>query len=218
VTWQAIGPDTGAFDSVILAGGRASRLGGIDKPALEVAGRSLLAAAVSAVGDARSVVIVGPPRDLAGLGEPSPSRLRFTREDPPFGGPASALGAGLDALGQDAAPSVVLLAADQPHVQAAVEQLLAMQGEADGAIAIDGTGRRQYLLGRYRTQALRERVETLRAGGTLHGAALRRLVDGLTLAKVVLGDDLCSDVDTEEDARRFGIRLPPTRSEGTVRA
>ena len=208
-------PQRTGFDAVILAGGRATRLGGIDKPALNFAGRSLLAAAVAAVKGARSVVVVGPGRDAARLDDSADGRLRFAREDPPFGGPAAALSAGLDALGDTAAPFVVVLAADQPNAPEAVERLLAARDGADGVLAVDSSGRRQFLLGRYRTAALRDRFTRLRAEGPLEGSSLRRIVAALDLGEVVLGDELCSDVDTEEDARRFGIRLPHRRPEGT---
>ncbi len=208
-------PHGGAFDAVILAGGRGSRLGGIDKPGLRVDGRSLLATAVDAVRDAGAIVIVGPDRAIADFAEVDRSLIRFAREDPPFGGPAAALAAGLDALGSAAAPSVVVLAADQPNAPAAVERLLAAPADADGVLAVDPSGRRQYLLGRYRTAALRDRVAGLRADGQLDGSSLRRIVDPLHVGEVVLADELCSDVDTEEDARRFGIRLPQSEPEGT---
>ncbi|MFC0678631.1 NTP transferase domain-containing protein [Lysobacter korlensis] len=214
MTQGGVAPGSPAFDAVLLAGGRASRLGGLDKPALRFGGRSLLAAAVHAVRDAESIVVVGPERDLHEVGESTRSRLTFTREDPPFGGPAAALGAGLDALGADAAPSVVVLAADQPNAPAAVERLLAARDGGDGVLAVDSSGRRQYLLARYRSEALRDRLMRHRRGGSLTGSSLRNLIDGLDLAEVVLTDDLCSDVDTEEDARRFGIRLPSSRPEG----
>ncbi|MDQ4138070.1 MAG: NTP transferase domain-containing protein, partial [Actinomycetota bacterium] len=55
MTERGTGPGREAFDAVILAGGRAVRLGGIDKTALEVGGRSLLESALAAVPDARSV-------------------------------------------------------------------------------------------------------------------------------------------------------------------
>ena len=209
--------DAVPFDAVILAGGRGSRLGGIDKPALRFAGRSLLGAAVAAVRDARAVVVVGPERDAAEFDDRLRSRLTFVREDPPFGGPAAALAAGLDALGAASEDFVLVLAADQPTAAAAVARLLAAPVAGDGVLAVDDSGRRQYLLGRYRAGALRERAVALRAAtGSLDGASLRSLVDGLQLGEVVLGNDLCSDVDTEEDARRFGIRLPPQDPRGTV--
>jgi molybdopterin-guanine dinucleotide biosynthesis protein A len=214
VTQHATDQVTAAFDAVILAGGRASRLGGIDKAALRVHGRSLLDIAVFAVRGARSVVVVGPDRNRAVFVEPTRSRVRFVREDPPFGGPAAALAAGLESLGGNTATSVLVLAADQPNAPAAVARLLAAESGADGVLAVDEDGRRQYLLGRYRTEALREHVAARLADGSLSGSSLRGLVEGLDLGQVVLGNDLCSDVDTEEDAERFGIRLPPRRPEG----
>lgn len=206
-------PQAAAFDAVILAGGRATRLGGLDKPSLQFAGRSLLAAAVAAVEGARSIVIVGPERDTSQIGVPA--RVRFVEETPRFGGPAAALAAGLDALGDVSAPSVVVLAADQPNAPGAVERLQSAPDGADGVLALDSSGRRQYLLARYRTAALRDRLTRLRADGPVEGSSLRRIVAGLDLGEVVLADELCSDVDTEEDARRFGIRLPDSTPEGT---
>jgi len=214
VTERGVGPGPAAFDAVILAGGRASRLGGIDKPALQAGNRSLLSTAIAAVRDAGTVVVVGPDRDPDELAAADPDRLRFTREERAFGGPAAALAAGLDALGDVAAASVIVLAADQPNAPAAVERLLTAPERRDGVLAVDPSGRRQYLLGRYRTTALRERFASLRAGGPIDGMSLRRVVDGLDLGEVVLTDELCSDVDTEEDARRFGIRLPNRTPEG----
>jgi molybdenum cofactor guanylyltransferase len=53
-----------AFDAVILAGGQAKRLGGVDKPGL-VVGRAPMAVSVTAAAvaaGARRVVLVGPAR------------------------------------------------------------------------------------------------------------------------------------------------------------
>ena len=52
------------YDAVILAGGRAERLGGLDKPGALVGGRSLIERVASAVGEATRLIVVGPPRDL----------------------------------------------------------------------------------------------------------------------------------------------------------
>jgi len=49
------------FDAVVLAGGRASRLGGVDKAAVLVADRALLDRVLDAAANARWTVIVGPP-------------------------------------------------------------------------------------------------------------------------------------------------------------
>ena len=48
----------GTFDAVILAGGRASRLGGIDKTALVAKGSTLLERAVQAAAGAEKIVVV----------------------------------------------------------------------------------------------------------------------------------------------------------------
>lgn len=78
------------FDAIILAGGRGSRLGGVDKGALTIGGRSLLDGVLEATLAADQVVVVGDG--------PVPRGVLLTREDPVFGGPAAAVVAGLRAL------------------------------------------------------------------------------------------------------------------------
>ncbi len=109
-----------AFDAVVLAGGRGTRLGGTDKPGLIVGGQTLLGAVVSAVTSAGAdqIVVVGPER----TGPDARGRVRYAREDPPGRGPVAALACGLD---QVSAPLVVLLAADLPFLRPAhVRRLL----------------------------------------------------------------------------------------------
>ena len=50
-------------EAVVVAGGRATRMGGVDKPALVVHGRRMLDSALTAVSACRRVTVVGPPRD-----------------------------------------------------------------------------------------------------------------------------------------------------------
>ncbi|MEV4188848.1 NTP transferase domain-containing protein, partial [Streptosporangium canum] len=66
---------TAHHDACILAGGRASRLGGRDKPGLRVAGRPLIESVAAAVPDAGRLIVVGAPR-------PGLPRGIFVREDP----------------------------------------------------------------------------------------------------------------------------------------
>jgi molybdopterin-guanine dinucleotide biosynthesis protein A len=86
------------FDAVVLAGGRARRLGGVSKPDVVVGGRRLLAHVLDAVGAsgpsgaASRTVVVGPP------GLDVPAGVVRTLEDPPDGGPVAGLSAGLAAL------------------------------------------------------------------------------------------------------------------------
>ena len=120
-------------------GGRASRLDGAAKGDLRVGGRTLLERVVAAAGVARDRVVVGD----AGASV-LPPEVRVVREEPPFGGPAAAVAAGVHELADDA-DAVLLLAGDQPFVAEAVPLLLAAlpgPGDGDGARAVDGHGRR----------------------------------------------------------------------------
>ncbi len=157
-----------AFDTVVLAGGRATRLGGADKPGLAVAGVPMVAAvlaAAAAAGTSR-LVLVGPARpELGRLG----AELVCVAEYPPFGGPVPALRRG---LAEVSAPVVAVLAADLPFLRAAdLSALLGpvTAGRAAGAVLADGDGRPQWLTGCWSTDRL---------GGALAGY-LGRSMHGL---------------------------------------
>jgi molybdenum cofactor guanylyltransferase len=134
------------FAAVVLAGGKAARLGGQPKPQLDVGGRSMLTAVLTAVHGAAPRVVVGPP-------QPVPAGVRVVREQPPGGGPVPALVAGLAAVGD--AEVVAVLAADLPFVTAAVVTALRERLTGDGVLVVDDTGRDQLLLGVWRTAVLR---------------------------------------------------------------
>jgi molybdopterin-guanine dinucleotide biosynthesis protein A len=174
------------FDALVLAGGRARRLGGIDKPALELAGRSLLERVVDAVAGAGLVVVVGPRRPLQ-------RSVTWIQEEPPGAGPVAAVAAGLEAVEADV---VVVLAADLPLVDSPqIERLVAAAEGGDGAVAVDGSGREQYLAGAYRVLALRRAVRAL---GRSRGASMRELTRPLGLEPVTLGA-AALDCDTWAD-------------------
>ena len=191
------------FDAVLLAGGRASRVHGADKTAFTTGDATLLDRAVDASTGARALVVVGL-RD----GRVPPAGALLTREEPARSGPVAALAAGLDVV-DDTAPWTLVLACDLPRAPEAVRALLAGGGadgeRRDGLLAVDPDGRRQPLLGLYRTGALETRLTTLRAHGPLVGLSLRRLLDGLDLVEVSVPDALCADVDTVADADRLGV-------------
>jgi molybdopterin-guanine dinucleotide biosynthesis protein A len=136
------------FAAIVLAGGRAVRLGGQAKPQLDVGGRPMLATVLAAVAGAKPRVVVGPP-------QPVPRGVVLVREQPPGGGPVPALRAGLAAVTQDV---VALLAADLPFLTAALVDALRERLTGDGVLVIDATGRDQLLLGVWRTAALRGAV------------------------------------------------------------
>ena len=150
------------YDAIVLAGGRARRLGGAPKPQLTVHGRTLLDAVLAAVADAQRVVVVGPP-------QPAGREVLWRREDPPGGGPVAALAAGWPATTADA---LVLLAADLPAIGPAVPRLLAALPVVGAAVLADGSGRANYLAAAWRRSTL---AAALAALGPVAGASMRAL-------------------------------------------
>ncbi len=178
------GPEFGA---IILAGGRATRLGRADKPGLIVGDAPMAATVTAAVvqAGARQVVLVGPERpELAAslIGRlPAgfaacrglPAGLTVTREDPPGSGPVPALRAGLALTGT---PWVAVLAADLPFLHGeAVAELVraAAAGGQAGAVVADADGALQWLAGCWRTEPLRAALDGY------PGASLRGLLGPL---------------------------------------
>jgi len=185
-----------ACDSVILAGGRADRMGGRDKPGLEAGGATLLER-VAAAAPGR-IVVVGPERERP--------RALYVREEPPGAGPVPALRAGLAEVG---APWTALLAGDLPFLRP--ERIDALRAAAEGrsgAVLLDGEGREQWLLGVWRTDLLRAALD----GYT--GRSLRGLLGPLEPAPVPLAgeQDLTAfDCDTPEQLARARAVLDAAR-------
>lgn len=192
------------LDAVILMGGRAERLGGAAKGDLRVDGRTLLERVVAAADVARDRVVVGESGASV-----LPSGVRVVREEPPFGGPAAAVAAGVRDLPADG-DAVLLLAGDQPFVAAAVAPLLAaLEGvvggaRGDGARAVDADGRPQHLTCVIRRAPLEAAIAALAVEGSLHGVAMRRLLEPLHLVDVRVPPSATMDVDTWADAEAVG--------------
>lgn len=179
------------FAAIVLTGGSARRLDGADKGRLQLDGETLLDHALAAVTSADDVVVVGEPMP----GTPA----TFVRENPPFGGPAAALLAGLEAL--DGPPELVaVLAVDMPRVTAATIERLRVAAVSDGAVLVSPDGRRHL--------AMMLNSERLRAiappSSELTGQALWALLAPLELAAVPTLGDEHRDVDTWGDLRELG--------------
>ena len=200
-----------AFDAVVLAGGRGTRLGGTDKPGLIVGGQTLLSAVVSAVTSAGAdrIVVVGPERMGAG------GRVRYAREDPPGRGPVAALACGLE---QVSAPVIVLLAADLPflrpaHVTRLVTALAAQQ--APGVVLLDDSARLQWLVSGWLAAGLRGALD--RYQGSSLGGLLGPLDPVLLPDETAAGEPPAwLDCDTAGDLRR--AREWATRPQGEQEA
>jgi molybdopterin-guanine dinucleotide biosynthesis protein A len=195
-----------AFDAIVLAGGRGTRLGGIDKAMITIGASTTLSRALDAVRGADVVVVCGPER--AGVRRPSETAepLRWVQESPPGGGPVAALAAALPELGN---PLVAVLACDLPFITAAAVEQLVAGAVGDGAVLCDSGGRRQPLCAVYARDALRVAMERI---GEPAGASMRALLEGLALVEVVdeLGaSDDVDDVAQLEAARRRAERQSP---------
>jgi molybdopterin-guanine dinucleotide biosynthesis protein A len=180
-----------SYAVLVLTGGTGRRLGGVDKAALQVGGMPLLDRVLSAVSADVDVVVVGDP---VATSRP----VTFCREDPAGGGPAAAVLAGLDqlaAMGR-AAEVVIVLAVDLPFVTPATVIRLVSATVGDGAVLVDGHGRRQYLAAAYRTAAL---AAARPAAGREEGLSMRALVRELRLVTVEAVGGEARDVDTAED-------------------
>ncbi|WP_405585720.1 NTP transferase domain-containing protein [Streptomyces sp. NBC_01092] len=189
-----------AYDAVVLAGGAARRLGGVDKPGVRVGGRALLDRVLAACADARTTVVVADPR-------PTARPVTWAREDPPGGGPPAALDAGIR---HTTAESVVVLSADLPFLdEGTVRRLLAAlhTAGADGALLTDADGRDQPLVAAYRATALRRELAALaQEHDGLTGLPLRRLTGALDLTRVP--DPVASfDCDTWDDIATARARI-----------
>jgi molybdopterin-guanine dinucleotide biosynthesis protein A len=157
------------YSAVVLAGGRAARLGGQAKPLLEVGGRPMLGTVLAAVEDASARVVVGPA-------QPVPADVVLVREQPPGGGPVAALRAGLAVVTTDV---VAVLAADLPFLTAQLVGDLRTRLTGDGVLVVDDTGRDQLLLGVWRTAALRDAL----AGGS-GPTSLRKVLAPLAVRRL----------------------------------
>ncbi|MEB3366307.1 molybdenum cofactor guanylyltransferase [Saccharopolyspora mangrovi] len=181
------------FAAVVLAGGRARRLGGVDKVMLPVRGRTLLDRTLDAVSGADPVVVVGPER-------PTGSPVRWTSERPAGGGPLAAVDAGLRLL--DDGPGVVaILAADHPDLTAdtlaRLRDALAGDPEAWGAVLAEAGGRAQWLVGVWRLSALREAMPS-----EVENRPVKALLAPLDPLHVTATTAEVSDVDTPSDLDR----------------
>ena len=178
------------YDAIIVAGGAGRRMGGVSKADLVVDGLRLLDTVVGAVRDARQTVVVGDAS--------VPDGVVLTREDPPGTGPAAGFGAGLAAV-EHPSPWTMVLCVDLPDAARVAARLLdaarTAEDHFDGAVIV-AENRTQWLMGCYRTSALRGAVERF---GPLEHAPLRRVLSPLLLHHVAPGKARPIDLDTPSD-------------------
>jgi molybdopterin-guanine dinucleotide biosynthesis protein A len=185
---------------ILLTGGSSRRLG-TDKASLVVDGGTLAArAAASLTGRGVVSVEVGPGH----------TTLPAVREDPPGSGPLAAFVAGAravaDALGEPP-EAFVLLACDLVEPGTVVDALLAAP-PAELVVPIDGDGAAQYACARYGEPLVDAAVGLLATGARSLHALAATVPAARRLDLAGLAPEALADVDTPEDARRWGVELP----------
>ena len=183
--------------SVVLAGGRGSRLGGA-KAGVLLAGRPLIEHVLDAVraGGLEPVVVAKPDSMLP----PLDCRLVFEPAAPHH--PLCGIVAGLRAVAE---PAVVVCACDMPFLNG---ELLAWLSALDAPFAVAAAGGRiQPLLGRYSSSLLDELEAQLATEAPMREVA--RALGARVLAEAELepfGDParLCLNINTPEELAAAG--------------
>lgn len=211
--------NTLAFDALILAGGRSSRLGGVPKQTLVFRGKTLLEWALAAASGAWRTVVVGDA-GLPGVtaapvpGTAPPAAVLSCREEPPFSGPAAAIAAGLETLANNGggSPVTLVLACDMPlsaQAVAALRHALAATpveaARVRSVMAAAEDGRPQPLAAFYNTAELTHACRELAARNALANGSVRALLANLDVQLVTVPAGSTSDVDTWDDAAALGM-------------
>lgn len=183
------------FDAIVMAGGRGSRLGGVDKAAIVLQGASMVDRCIEAARKfgAERVLVAGP----VDTGTHADARVR---ENPPFSGPLAALDAGIQEVH---APWVMVLACDLVSPTDVVDQLVnalrTAPADVDGAILEDEDGYPQWLASAFRSKALLSAITQYRSEtGTLEDASLRAVFQKLRLQRSTARPGSTDDIDTPE--------------------
>lgn len=111
---------------LILAGGQATRLGGIAKHELVIDGEPILVRQARVLAPRVHEILVSAPTDVAGY--------RTVRDALPGVGPLAGVAAGLAAM---TTPWLVVAACDMPYITAElIEEMLALRGDAVDAVGV----------------------------------------------------------------------------------
>jgi molybdopterin-guanine dinucleotide biosynthesis protein A len=194
------GAPAGSVAAAILAGGAATRLGGVAKSALEVGGRSIAAAQLERLraAFARVVVVANDPSPWAGTG------VEVFADVHRGAGPLAGIHAALVATPE--AAGVVCVAGDLPFVAPGLVALLRDHAPGAAAVVPRVGGRPEPLLARYGRACLPAVEARLRAGARavheLFGELATAWLDEPALRAVDPALRSFMNVNTPEDLAR----------------
>src|SRR5690606_25779062 len=104
-----------------------------------------------------------------------------------------------------------VLACDMPRVTAvvtALRQALTVETDFDGLISVDDNQHPQPLAAVYRTPSLARATAEQERLGRLEGSSVFAMIAPLNVIPIAVPPGSTDDVDTWEDASRFGITHP----------
>jgi molybdenum cofactor guanylyltransferase len=154
--------------ALILAGGKATRLGGVDKRELVVEGRTIFARQCEALGPRAAEILVSSRHEVPGY--------RTVADAVPGAGPLAGIAAGLAAA---ATPWLLVIAGDMPYISGAlIDLVLAHAGGDVDAVGIRIGELPEPLFCLLRVAAARPALAARLAGGGARLKASRLLTDG----------------------------------------
>lgn len=199
--------------AVVLSAGAGTRFGRVKQLAL-LEGRPLIAHVVAAVHAATTideiVVVVGARGDEVAAAVPEDAGAAVIVNPAFVSGQASSLRAGLEALGDDIAAAVVVLADEPGLAPATIDAVVAAW--RDGAVAARA---------RYEDRAghpvIFDRSVWPRLRRLTGDAGARQILAGLEVTEVVVGGPAPQDVDEPTDMERLEARRREDGSRTTDR-
>ena len=179
-------------DSIVVAGGKATRMGGLDKAMLPLglSGKALIVDVIKSCQG--KVFIVGSPREIDAE---SQELVNWVPDLNPGGGPAAGIWSGLGSISTE---YVFISAADQTLTNETVTRIVSAAQGNDGAWAIRADGNGQPLCTCVRTDLLRELLEPTQG---INQSPLR-LLSSLNMVGVTVNPNQVVDFDTWQDVAK----------------
>ena len=183
---------------IILAGGEGKRMGGVDKAAVAVDGRTLLEILLSQLDPKHDIVVVSPT---------SIDGIKTTCEEPPLGGPVAGIEAGLNSF-EHAHEFTAILAVDAPYSASMLPLLQTQIGKGDVAVTLGSDGWVQPLCALWRSDSLQAALHSL---GETRNRPAKALLKQAGHVVEVGGDGTEKDYDTVAELAVLGdVTLPET--------